>query len=155
MRKITSATIAVVRAITLGTITLGTIATGAAAGAAETGSITGAVVDSSGKALRGAIVSAFNEDQQKSISVLSDPHGKFILDQLPPDAYVVRALLVGYDDTLTDEMDVASAGTGKNLTLKLTPTRDLLKQRTGASLFGMLNIEDEDQRMSFKMSCTY
>jgi hypothetical protein len=31
----------------------------------------------------------------------------------------------------------------------------VLAQRTGASLFGMLKIDDEEQRMSFKMSCTY
>ncbi|MFN0197941.1 MAG: carboxypeptidase-like regulatory domain-containing protein, partial [Planctomycetaceae bacterium] len=52
--------------------------------AADAGAIKGTVVDDSGKGLRGAIVSAINEDLQKSISVLTDSQGRFILDQLPP-----------------------------------------------------------------------
>ena len=41
------------------------------ASAAETGSIRGTVVDSSGKGLRGAIVSAINEDLKKSLMKFS------------------------------------------------------------------------------------
>ena len=43
----------------------------------------------------------------------------------------------------------------KSIKFGMEPAKDLLPQRTGASLFGMLKIEDEEQRMSFKMSCTY
>jgi streptogramin lyase len=123
--------------------------------AAETGSIKGVVVDASGHPLRGAIVSAINEDQQKSISVLTDPQGRFLLDQLPPEIYVVRARLVGFDDKLSDEIDVAEVADTKDVKLALAPTKDLLSQRTGASLFSELKIENEEERMSFKMSCTY
>jgi len=131
------------------------IAMNAAASAAETSSIKGTVVDSSGNGLRGAIVSAINEEQQKSISVLTDPQGRFIIDQVPPDTYVVRARLVGFEDRHSDEIDV-SAGDGNEIAkFIMEPAKDLLPQRTGASLFGMLKIEDEEQRMSFKMSCTY
>ena len=45
-------------------VLLGAIAVMAPASAAETGSIRGTVSDSSGKGLRGAIVSAINEDLQ-------------------------------------------------------------------------------------------
>lgn len=134
---------------------LAVIAMTAAASAADTGSVNGTVVDSSGKGLRGAIVSAINEDQQKSISVLSDSQGRFVLDQLPPETYLVRARLVGFDDAWTDELDISAGDNGKPIKLTLQPAKDLLAQRTGASLFGMLKIDDEEQRMSFKMSCTY
>ena len=132
-----------------------TVAMIAAVSAAETGTIKGTVVDGSGKGLRGAIVSAINEDQQKSISVLSDVQGRFILDQVPPDAYVLRARLVGFEDNYADECDVASGDANKSAKFVMEPAKDLLAQRTGASLYGELKIEDEEQRMSFKMSCTY
>ena len=123
--------------------------------AAETGSIKGTVVDSAGKGLRGAIVSAINEDQQKSISVLTDSQGRFVLDQLPPELYALRARLVGFEDNYADELDVVAGNGNKNARFVMEPAQDLLQQRTGASLFGELKIEDAEQRMSFKMSCTY
>ena len=55
----------------------------------------------------------------------------------------------------SDELDVSAGDSGKSVKLTMQPAKDLLAQRTGASLFGMLKIEDEEQRMSFKMSCTY
>ncbi len=125
------------------------------ASAAEMGRVSGTVVDGAGKGLRGAIVSAINEDQQKSISVLSDPEGRFILDQLPPEVYLLRARLVGYEDTLTDEIDVSPGEASKTQKIVMAPAKDLLAQRTGASLFGELKIDDPEERMSFKMSCTY
>ena len=128
---------------------------GATASAAELSSLTGVVVDSSEKGLRGAIVSAINEDQQKSISVLTDSQGRFVLDQLPPDVYVLRARLVGFEDNATDELEVAAGDNPKSQHFVMKPAKDLLQQRTGASLFGELKIGDEEQRMSFKMSCTY
>ena len=132
-----------------------TLAAAASALAADQGAVKGLVVDGSGKGLRGAIVSAINEDQQKSISVLTDDQGRFILDQLPPELYTVRARLVGYDDSFTDEIDVSAGDASKDVKLAMKPAKDLLSQRTGASLYSMLNIEDEEQRMTFKMSCTY
>jgi len=127
----------------------------AAATAAETGSITGTVVDGSGKGLRGAIVSAIDEDHQKSISVLTDSQGRFVLDQLPANLYGLRARLVGFEDSTADELEVSAGGVHKDAKFVMEPAADLLQQRTGASLFGELKIEDEEQRMSFKMSCTY
>ncbi|MCH8979724.1 MAG: carboxypeptidase regulatory-like domain-containing protein [Armatimonadetes bacterium] len=126
-----------------------------AAWAAETGTIKGTVLDSSGKGLRGTIVSAIDEDNQKSISVLTDPEGRFILDQLPPNLYVVRARLVGFEDNFTDELEIVAGEGNKDAKFVMEPAKDLLLQRTGTSLFGELKIEDEAQRMSFKMSCTY
>lgn len=126
-----------------------------AAWAAETGTIKGTVVDSSGKGLRGAIVSAIDEDNQKSISVLTDPEGRFILDRLPPNLYALRARLVGFEDNLTDELELVAGDGNKDAKFVMEPAKNLLLQRTGTSLFGELKIEDEAQRMSFKMSCTY
>jgi hypothetical protein len=125
-----------------------------AASGADNGTISGTVADSSGKGLRGAIVSAIDQDNQKSVSVLTDTEGRFILDSIVPQQYVVRARLVGFADNYSDELDVAAGG-NQAVKLVLEPTDDLLSQRTGASLFGELKLEDEAQRMSFKMSCTY
>ncbi len=58
------------------------IAMTTAAAAADTGSVRGKVEDGAGKGLRGAIVSAIQEDDQKSISVLTDNEGRFVLDQI-------------------------------------------------------------------------
>jgi streptogramin lyase len=123
--------------------------------AAELGSVRGTVVDGAGKGLRGAIVSAINEEDQKSISVLTDNEGRFVLDQLPPDEYSLRARLVGFDDSYQDTVDVSSGAENESAKLVMQPTNDLLRQRTGASLFGELKFENEEHRMSFKMSCTY
>ncbi len=127
----------------------------ATAWAAEMGAIRGTVVDGEGKGLRGAIVSAIHEDEQKSISVLTDPEGRFILDRLPPNEYELRARLVGFDDTYLDPMDVSAGKDDETVKFVMEPAKDLLRQRTGASLFGELKFEDEAHRMSFKMSCTY
>ncbi len=131
------------------------IATTTAAAAADTGSVRGKVEDSAGKGLRGAIVSAIQEDDQKSISVLTDNEGRFVLDQLPTDEYSLRRRLVGFDDSYLDAVDVSSGAENDNAKFVMQPTKDLLRQRTGASLFGELKFEDEAHRMSFKMSCTY
>lgn len=130
-------------------------ATTTTAMAADTGSVRGTVADASGKGLRGAIVSAIQVDDQKSISVLTDNEGRFVLDQLPPDEYALRARLVGFDDSYLDAVDVSSGAQNESAKFVMQPAKDLLRQRTGASLFGELKFENEDHRMSFKMSCTY
>ena len=130
-----------------------TILTGLVAGA-DLGRISGTVVDSSGKPLRGAIVSGIQEDQQKSISVLTDPQGRFLLDQIPADLYTLRARLVGYEDNLTDELEIA-AGDNTPINFTLQEAKDLTAQRTGTSLFSEMKWDNEEHRMSFKMSCTY
>lgn len=126
-----------------------------AAWAADTGSVQGTVADSSGKGLRGAIVSAIDEDHQKSISVLTDNQGRFILDQLSPRTYELRARLVGFDDKFIDGIEVSAGNGHKAAKFVMEPTKDLTAQRTGASLFAELKWDNEDHRMSFKMSCTY
>ncbi len=128
---------------------------GAISAAAETGQVRGIVTDAAGKGLRGAMVSAFHEKDQKNLSVLTDNDGRFLLDQLPPAEYAVRARLVGFDDNYVDAVDVSVGNNGESLKFVMQPAKDLLRQRTGASLFGELKFENEDHRMSFKMSCTY
>ncbi len=132
-----------------------TVTATAIAAAGETGSVRGTVVDGAGIGLRGAIVSAIQEDAQKSISVLTDSEGRFILDSLPREEYALRARLVGFDDCYLDAVDVSSGNTSEPARFVMQPTKDLLRQRTGASLFGELKFENEEQRLSFKMSCTY
>ena len=119
MRKILHINIALLLAMTV---------TGTA-WAAELGSIRGTVVDGSGKGLRGAIVSAIQEDEQKSISVLTDPEGRFILDRLPPTEYELRARLVGFDDKYLDPVSISAGDGNENAEFVLKPAKDLLRQR--------------------------
>lgn len=124
---------------------------------AESGTVTGTVVDKSGTPMHGVIVSAFDRDQQKSISVLTDMEGKFILDELEPRTYDVRARLTGFADIFQDEIDVAAGANNATLKFELEPVTgmELHRQRNGASLFGELKWDNEEERMSFKMNCTY
>lgn len=145
MRRILRTQIALLVAVSMASV----------AQAAELGTIQGVVVDGSGKGLRGAIVSAIDEDQQKSISVLSDPDGRFILDRLTPKLYELRARLVGYEDNYIDGIEVAAGDSNESVKFAMAETDNLLLQRTGASLFGELTFDNEEERMSFKMSCTY
>lgn len=145
MRYFWQAGIALIAAMTMSGITT----------AADTGCVKGSVVDGAGKGLRGAIVSVIQEDDQRSISVLSDPEGRFILDKLPPNEYVLRARLVGFEDCYLDAVDVSSGSSIDNAKFVMQPTDDLMSQRTGASLFSELKFDSEEHRLDFKMSCTY
>ena len=135
---------------------LALIAPDGTASAAETGSISGTVVDSSGKGLHGAIVSAINEDRAKEHLGAHRLAGPIHPRSAPAGPVRAAARLVGFDDSYLDEIDVREPATAtKPAKFVMQPAKDLLRQRNGASLFGELKIDDEEQRMSFKMSCTY
>jgi hypothetical protein len=59
----------------------------------STGTITGSVMDEAGGALRGAMVSALG---LTLASTVTDEHGRFTLNQLPPGEYLLRAHMLGF-----------------------------------------------------------
>ena len=134
---------------------LAILATATCLQAGETGTLTGKVTDASGSPMRGALVSAFDGDQDKSITVLTDEKGQFVLDQLEPKMYDLRARRIGFEDTFIDAVDVAAGDQNEALSFEMEVTDDINFQRVGASLFGELTFDSEEERMSFKMSCTY
>ena len=60
---------------------------------AVTGTISGTVIDETGSALRGAMVSALGVTLA---STVTDDQGRFTLNQLPPGEYLLRAHLLGF-----------------------------------------------------------
>ena len=123
--------------------------------AAELGSISGTIVGPGGNPMRGVLVSAIDHDHEKSVTVLSDSRGQFVLDRLPAKTYDLRARLIGFEDNFLEEYDVAAGGSGDPVKFEMEHTEDILLQRTGASLFAEMDWDSEEERMSFKMSCTY
>lgn len=120
------------------------------------GVISGIVQDENGKAMHGVMVTAIDNDIQKTITVFSQMDGKFEITGLPAKAYDVRARIVGKEDTLIEGVK-PSAGSPKGVdhTIKMEPAEDINLQRRGTELISMLKWEDEEQALNFKMMCTY
>ncbi len=134
-----------------------TIAAGAppANNAADVAEVTyaGTVVDAEGAAVRGATVSIFANERNRSVSVYSDETGAFELPPLPGGSgYELRARLVGYEDAWAD----ASPDGGKTtFTMKPATGWDLQLQRRAHELISFLEFPNEADRLNFKMMCTY
>jgi hypothetical protein len=84
--------------------------------ALATGLIEGRVVDAAGRPLDGAVISALGHT---SAFAVSDKSGEFVLRQLPPGPYLVRAHLQGYVAERGTMIDVrAAARTPSTFTLR-------------------------------------
>ena len=115
--------------------------------------IHGKVEDSSGKAMGGVMVSAFDEERRQSVSVFTRPDGAFKIDGLRDATFQVRARLLGRLDEW--EEDVEAGGGGLTFSLKRAKGEDLEMQRPGASGFGMLKWDNLRDKENFKMMCAY
>ncbi len=138
------------RKFTTGLMTLAIAAMAIPAGAA---SISGKVVDGSGKPMEGVTVSAFDPERDMSVSVFSQADGSFTIDGLRDAAFNVRGRLIGQLDTWQESVKAGA----KDVKVAMTPATgaDLEAQRTGDNLFGMMKWEDEADKANFKMSCGY
>lgn len=63
------------------------------------GMISGIVKDPDGAPLKGAFVRARNVKSKMTMSVLSDKHGRYRMQNLPPGEYAVQATATGYMNT--------------------------------------------------------
>ena len=101
--------------------------------------ITGEVTDSSGKAMGGVMVSAYDDERRQSTSVFSQEDGSFSIDGLREIDYKVRARLMG-------QLDVWEEGVhaGAKVKIEMQPAtgKKLEKQLPAASAFGMLNFKN-------------
>ena len=77
--------------------------------------------------MRGATVTVFDRDEERSISVFSREDGSFRIDELPADRdYDLRARLIGLEDTM-----VEPEAPFDSIELVMAPARDLNMQRPG------------------------
>lgn len=116
-------------------------------------SISGKVVDGSGKAMEGVTVSAFDAEREMSVSVFSQADGSFKIDGLRDATYKVRGRLIGDLDVMQDGVKAGASGVA--LSMKPATGDALNAQRTADNLFGLMKWENQDEKENFKMSCGY
>ena len=119
----------------------------------DAGTISGRVVDRSGKAMEGVMVSAFDKGQRKITSVFSQADGSYAIDGLRAVKHNLRARLLGQEDEWRDKVKVGSA----NIKFRLKPATgdDLQDQRPASSGFSMLKFDNLRDKLNFKMMCSY
>ena len=114
--------------------------------------ITGKVTNSSGKAMGGVMVSAYDDERRQSTSVFSQEDGSFSIDGLREIEFKVRARLMG-------QLDVWEEGVpaGAKVKIEMQPAtgKKLEEQRPATSAFGMLKFDDLRAKLNFKMMCSY
>ncbi len=98
--------------------------------------ISGKIVDASGKAMEGVTVSAIDDARAQSVSVFSQADGSFTIDGLHDAEFNVRARLIGQLDQWQN--GVAQGTSGITFAMKPATGEELDKQRTGDNLFGLM-----------------
>jgi streptogramin lyase len=116
-------------------------------------SVSGKVVDASGKAMEGVTVSAFDAEREMSVSVFSQADGSFKIDGLRDATFTVRGRLIGDLDTAQE--GVKAGASGLSLAMKPATGDALNAQRTADNLFGLMKFDNDDDKANFKMSCGY
>ena len=117
--------------------------------------ISGKVTDEQGKPLRGVMVTAYDGDMERSVTVYSKADGSYALANLPVDEYQVRARQIGRADASKELGHVHQAASGVDLSMTKVSGLDLQAQRTGVDLLGLMKWEDEKDALNFKMMCAY
>ena len=116
----------------------------------------GRVVDSQGKGVAGAVVSARNQSLARTTTVYADEEGRYQLPALAAGAYDVRARHFGFKD----RMKMAVAADGRQLDLKLVPETDDY-DRMGALpsnrwfALALAAMPNEHMREEFERQCTF
>ena len=120
--------------------------------AGRTGSVSGQVLDASGKPMGGVMVSAF-DDQRKSISVFSQADGRFHIDKTNQAGLKIRARLPGQRDQWIENVKLGDS----QVTIKMEPatSSELEEQRPATDAFAQLTFESPRDRLNFKMMCSY
>lgn len=116
-------------------------------------SLTGKVSDPKGSPMGGVMVSAFDEEHRKWISVFSQEDGSFTLDGLRDVEHQVRARLMGKVDEWYDDVKPGR----DTVAIKMHPASglDLEEQRPANSGFSMLKFDNMRDKLNFKMFCAY
>jgi streptogramin lyase/mono/diheme cytochrome c family protein len=121
--------------------------------AGKTGSVSGRVKSSSGKAMGGVMISAFDDERRQSTSVFSQADGSFRIDDLHEANFRIRARLPGQRDEWID--GVALGDEAVAITMKPANDAELEAQRPATSAFAQLKFDSPRDRLNFKMMCAY
>ena len=115
--------------------------------------ISGNIVDASGKAMEGVMLSAYDEEREQSITVFSQADGSYVIDTLRDTTFNVRARLQGQLDQWQNGVDVGASGL--SFAMKPATGEALERQRTGDSGFSMMKWDSDADKENFKMMCAY
>ena len=115
--------------------------------------IAGRVVDQSGKAMNGVMVSAFDKGHRKIVSAFTQTDGSYAIDRLRAVKHSLRARLLGQEDEWRDNVKTGSA----KIEFRMKPATgdDLQDQRPASSGFSMLKFDNLRDKLNFKMMCSY
>lgn len=122
--------------------------------------LTGIVTDESGKPMQGVMVSAIDAALLKSVTVCSQPDGKFTIDGLDAKAYDLRARLIGCSDESMKGIKASPTspkGVELQFKMKKASKEELDMQRTGDDRIAQLQpkMKDAEAFLNFKQQCTY
>ena len=115
------------------------------ASVASAGTISGMVKGPDGVPFRGAFIRARNQQTKMTASVLSDPQGRYLAENLPPGDYEVRVTAVGYESPPTNEVKVGASdahsldfdlrkGMVRWSDLSISQARELMPQGRGRAI---------------------
>ncbi|SVE01780.1 uncharacterized protein METZ01_LOCUS454634, partial [marine metagenome] len=125
----------------------------ASAGSIYGETITGRVVNQSGKSMHGVMVSAFDKGHRKIVSVFTQADGSYVIDGLRAVKHNLRARLMGQQDEWQDNVKAGSS----DIRFRMKPATgdDLQDQRPASSGFSMLKFDNLRDKLNFKMMCSY
>ncbi|MBI1785905.1 carboxypeptidase regulatory-like domain-containing protein, partial [Candidatus Sumerlaeota bacterium] len=129
---------------------------GATAAWAENGHslvIKGSVADGAGKPMHGVMITAFDDKEEKNITVFSHDDGKFSLPGVPAHDLRVRARLVGMEDEY-QELEAKDVGKAE-LKFTMKTAEEMQLQRRAFERVGLIPFPNAEQRMNFRMTCGY
>ena len=117
------------------------------------GSISGLVKNSEGKAIGGVMVTAFDEARRQSVSVFTQPDGRFRIDDLHEGNFEVRARLPGQRDQTVKGVKLGNHAA--SFTMEPARGKELEAQRPANSAFAQLKFDSPRDKLNFKMMCSY
>jgi outer membrane protein assembly factor BamB len=117
------------------------------------GSISGQVKDSAGKEVGGVMVTAFDEARRQSVSVFTQPDGRFRIANLHVGNFSVRARLPGQRDQTVKGVKLGNHA----IAFRMEPASgdELEAQRPANSAFAQLKFDSPRDKLNFKMMCSY
>ncbi|MEE3178456.1 MAG: PQQ-binding-like beta-propeller repeat protein, partial [Verrucomicrobiota bacterium] len=121
--------------------------------AGRTGAVSGVVKGSSGKAMGGVMISAFDADRRQSTSVFSQADGSFRIESLSDATFKIRARLPGQRDKWIEDVKLGKEAIA--ITMESAAGKDLEVQRPASSAFAQLKFDSPRDRLNFKMNCAY
>jgi streptogramin lyase len=113
--------------------------------------ISGVVKDSSGNPLPGVMVTADNIERKIAKTVITDEAGSYVVPDLFPGKYVIRAQRTGYQTSETKDFSLMQKD-AKGVNFSLGVQKDISEQMPASAWLS--RIPDSDQKLDFIKGCT-